>query len=71
MASIGRLTIFPLQDILGFGNDCRMNSPGTREGNWTWRCAPHFLTDSVSSWLRDETMLFGRSPKNPLTSDKS
>jgi len=69
MASIGRLTIFPLQDILGFGNDCRMNSPGTREGNWTWRCAPHFLTDSVSSWLRDETMLFGRSPRTPLTSD--
>lgn len=60
MASIGRLTIFPLQDILGFGNDCRMNRPGTRDGNWSWRCAPHFLTDSLSSWLRDETLLFGR-----------
>jgi 4-alpha-glucanotransferase len=60
MASISRLTIFPLQDILGFGNDCRMNSPGTREGNWSWRCAPRFLTDSLSFWLREETLLFGR-----------
>lgn len=62
MASIGRLAIFPLQDILGFGNDCRMNSPGTREGNWAWRCAPRFLTDSLSSWLQDITILFGRCP---------
>ncbi len=64
LASIGRLTIFPLQDILGFGNDCKMNSPGTKEGNWAWRCASRFLTDSISSWLRDETTLFGRVPHN-------
>jgi 4-alpha-glucanotransferase len=63
MASIGRLTIFPLQDILGFGNDCRMNSPGSRQGNWSWRCAPRFLTESLSSWLRDQTILFGRGPQ--------
>jgi 4-alpha-glucanotransferase len=62
MASIGRLAIFPLQDVLGFGNDCRMNSPGTRKGNWTWRCAPRFFTDSLSFWLQDITILFGRCP---------
>lgn len=64
MASISRLCIFPLQDILGFGNDCRMNSPGTKEGNWTWRCAPRFLTDSLSTWLREMTELFGRAPEH-------
>ncbi|MBU1986200.1 MAG: 4-alpha-glucanotransferase, partial [Proteobacteria bacterium] len=69
MASIGRLTIFPLQDILGFGNDCRMNSPGTSKGNWTWRCAPRFLTESLSSWLRTETDLFGRCPKKAVKTD--
>lgn len=69
MASTGRLVIFPLQDILGFGNDCRMNSPGTKKGNWRWRCAPRFLTNSLSSWLRDETILFGRHPKNESTTD--
>lgn len=62
MASIGSLTIFPLQDILGFGNDCRMNSPGSSNGNWVWRCAPRFLTDAVSSWLHEQTALFGRCP---------
>jgi 4-alpha-glucanotransferase len=67
MASIGRLTIFPLQDILGFGNDCRMNSPGTRTGNWTWRCAPRFFTEALSSWLHDMTILFGRCPKEIQT----
>jgi 4-alpha-glucanotransferase len=66
MASISRLAIFPLQDILGFGNDCKMNSPGTREGNWSWRCAPRFLTDTVSSWLRDKTVLFGRCYRKNL-----
>lgn len=63
MASISRLAIFPLQDVLGFGNDCRMNIPGTSVGNWRWRCAPRFLTDAVSSWLREETALFGRCPE--------
>ncbi len=62
MASIANLCIFPLQDILGFGNDCKMNSPGTQQGNWRWRCAPRFLSSSVSSWLREQTVLFSRSP---------
>jgi len=69
MASIGRLTIFPLQDILGFGNDCRMNSPGTKKGNWTWRCAPRFLTEYLCSWLRDTTILFGRYPQKKQAPD--
>ncbi len=62
MASIANLCIFPLQDILGFGNDCKMNSPGTQQGNWRWRCASRFLSSAVSSWLREQTILFGRCP---------
>ena len=37
-SSISILCMFPLQDILGFGGDCKMNSPGIAEGNWRWRC---------------------------------
>lgn len=59
-SSIARLSIFPLQDILGFGNDCRMNSPGVATGNWRWRCAEQFLTDEVADWLQTTTRLFGR-----------
>ena len=32
-SSISILCIFPLQDILGFGGDCKMNSPGLLKEN--------------------------------------
>lgn len=62
LSSISLYAVFPLQDILGFGNDCKMNSPGSREDNWAWRCAPRFLTGDISKWLRDQCELFGRCP---------
>ncbi|MBF8248751.1 MAG: malQ, partial [Bacteroidetes bacterium] len=30
-------SIFPIQDVLGLGNEARMNYPGTSTGNWEWR----------------------------------
>ena len=30
------MAMFPLQDVLGLGEDARMNTPGTFEGNWRW-----------------------------------
>jgi 4-alpha-glucanotransferase len=62
MSSTAKLSILPMQDILGFGNDCRMNKPATKTGNWTWRCAPPYLTEQLAKWLKDETMFFGRLP---------
>ncbi len=58
--SPSRLSILPLQDVLGFGNDCRINTPGTTSGNWKWRCAQRFLTDEVGTRLRESTQAFGR-----------
>ena len=37
-ASVANLAIVPLQDVLGLGDEARMNRPGTAEGNWEWRC---------------------------------
>lgn len=31
------MAIVPMQDILGLGNEARMNLPGVLEGNWKWR----------------------------------
>ena len=31
------LVIFPIQDLLGFGSDTRMNTPGKPDGNWGYR----------------------------------
>jgi len=60
LSSISNYAILPLQDIFGFGNDCKMNSPGSKKGNWAWRCAPRFLTDEVAGWLYQQCELFGR-----------
>ena len=37
LASHAGLVIFPAQDLLGFGSDTRLNTPGRSEGNWGWR----------------------------------
>ena len=60
MSSTARLCIFPMQDILGFGNDCRMNRPATTRGNWQWRCAPENLNDSLSCRLREQAVFYRR-----------
>lgn len=64
LASIGRLTIFPLQDVLGFGSDCRMNTPGVPTGNWGWRCAAEFLTPETAARMHELTVRFGRGRLN-------
>ena len=60
LSSSAALAIIPLQDLLGFGSDCRMNVPGEAEGNWKWRCAPEFLTDDLADWLKIAATRFGR-----------
>ena len=37
LASHARLTVFPVQDLLGFGCDTRLNTPGKAENNWAYR----------------------------------
>ncbi len=66
-SSVADVAIIPMQDILGFGNDCRMNTPGTIKGNWRWRCADRFITDELAEWLRDVTVFFNRlNKKTPI-----
>jgi len=58
--SVANLVIVPLQDVLGFGSDCRMNIPGTSQGNWRWRCAARFLNAETARALRDEVVFYNR-----------
>ncbi len=37
MRSSARMCIIPMQDYLGYGNECRMNKPSTVGINWKWR----------------------------------
>ena len=62
LLSTARLAIIPLQDLLGFGNDCRMNRPGSSAHNWAWRCAPRFLAPEPAEWLADLCRFANRAP---------
>ncbi len=60
LSSTATMAVLPIQDVLGFGTDCRMNRPATVEGNWLWRCAPRYLNDDVATFLRQENEFYGR-----------
>lgn len=61
MCSVANMVIFPLQDILGLGQEARMNQPATIKGNWLWRLSPEQLTPSHSRRLLEMTEIYGRS----------
>jgi 4-alpha-glucanotransferase len=50
-ASPCRLSVVPLQDLLGLGSAARMNLPGRAAGNWTWRARASALTDERAASL--------------------
>ena len=40
LTSAAGLVILPVQDLLGFGGDTRINTPGKADGNWAFRLSP-------------------------------
>lgn len=59
-SSPARLSVISMQDVLGFGSDCRMNKPATSGNNWVWRCAGRYFNEENAAWLKDQTRFFGR-----------
>ena len=60
LASVANMTILPMQDILALGNDSRMNTPGTMEGNWSWRFKWEQLPDGLAARLHHMLRLYNR-----------
>jgi 4-alpha-glucanotransferase len=60
LASVARMAILPLQDVLGLDGEHRMNVPGTTEGNWSWRFSWDQLSDQRIENLREKVVLYGR-----------
>ena len=58
--SVSNLAIIPLQDVLKLGSEARMNTPGTKEGNWTWRCKWDDLNEMNTNWFRTAIKQSGR-----------
>lgn len=58
--SASHTAIAPMQDVLGLGNDARMNLPGEAQGNWGWRLLNDQLDEALASQLRVVTEYSGR-----------
>lgn len=57
------LSIIPLQDVLGLGSDCRMNTPSSDKGNWRWRFAEDQLRPDLAAKLALLAEVTDRLPK--------
>ncbi len=60
MASSAGLTIFPIQDLLGYGSDTRLNVPGRAENNWLYRVTKEQLNNIDRKKYKDLNELYGR-----------
>lgn len=60
MASVARLAIIPMQDVLGLSSSCRINRPGTAQGNWRVRLLPQELTSEAAAFLRSFADMYQR-----------
>jgi len=61
MASVARIAIVPMQDVLGLASRARMNHPANSKGNWLWRMRPGQTTPRVAERLRKLTVAYGRA----------
>jgi len=66
LASVARLAMVPMQDVLELGPGHRMNLPGTTENNWSWRFDWSQLRPGLTARLRQLVRLYGREtqPEN-------
>ena len=59
-ASVADLAILPIQDVLGYGADTRMNIPGAPDGNWRYRVTSAQLDSIDKAYFRKLNSLYGR-----------
>jgi 4-alpha-glucanotransferase len=52
LSSTARLAVVPAQDLLALGTETRLNTPGTDEGNWSWRAPADAFTETLAGRIR-------------------
>ena len=60
LASSAVYAVIPMQDIIGCGNEARMNMPSTTGSNWTWRMNKADMKKNAAQELSFLTALYGR-----------
>lgn len=62
LSSVCRISVVPLQDVLGLGTEARMNTPGTSSmQNWSWRADESCFDAPAARRLRSLSHLYGRT----------
>ena len=59
-ASNSRLVILPIQDLLGYGSDTRLNIPGKADGNWQFRITKEQLHSIDKQKFIKYNRMYGR-----------
>jgi len=62
-ASVAKIVVIPMQDMLNFGNEARMNYPGRLGGNWIWRFTWEQVPYDLSGKYNDMCKMYQRPPK--------
>lgn len=62
-ASVSAIAIFQVQDILGLGNEARMNTPSTLGDNWKWRMTKGCLKKIYAKKLNKLAEFYSRLPE--------
>jgi 4-alpha-glucanotransferase len=60
MRSVADIVIIPMQDLLGLGEEARMNRPSVAAGNWLWRLQTQQLSNELIEKLSAMTQTYGR-----------
>ena len=60
LGTIATYAIIPLQDVLGIGEEGRMNTPGVGMNNWAWRYEKYMLSEGLATALAKTTRIYGR-----------
>jgi 4-alpha-glucanotransferase len=61
LASCARLAVVPMQDVLGLGEEGRMNTPSTTAGNWGWRFRWEDVDAARLARFRHWVEMYGRA----------
>ena len=54
------LVIFPVQDLLKYGADTRLNTPGSADKNWAYRITESQFESLNASYYRSLNSLYNR-----------
>jgi len=60
-ASVAALAVVPLQDLLELGSAARLNTPGTAQGNWSWKMPQNALSAELAQRYAHLNRLYARA----------